>query len=74
MFNPWGLLIVALGLVLLWEAWLGDPQHLFGAITGSPQATQGGTSGGGQFTVPGLGPQIGPPPPGAGQISGSQIA
>lgn len=36
MFNPWGLVIVGLGLVLLWEAWLGDPKHLWGAVVGGP--------------------------------------
>lgn len=73
MFNPWGLLLVVLGGVLLWEAWLGDPGHLWGAISGHPAAGQSG----GNAPPAALGPQINVPgfmpPPGAMPNPGTPV-
>lgn len=65
MFNPWGLLLIVLGGVLLWEAWLGDPGHLWGVLSGHQAGSQ---VVGGNVPPAALGPQINipglMPPPG----------
>jgi len=54
MFNPWGLVIVALGLVLLWEAWMGNPKHLWDAVIGVEPAKARDPAAGmpGYFPIP----------------------